>query len=65
MKIIFDQGTPVLLQRYVRRHTMTTVYEQCQAVGALDSCSNFACTVSRMRVCLNLGALGSEGMLVR
>ena len=28
MKILFDQGTPVPLRRYLREHTVTTAYEQ-------------------------------------
>ena len=27
MKVLFDQGTPVPLRRYLRRHEVTTVYE--------------------------------------
>ena len=28
MKILFDQGTPVPLRRYLSEHTVTTAYEQ-------------------------------------
>lgn len=27
MKVLFDQGTPVPLRRYLRSHEVTTVYE--------------------------------------
>ncbi len=27
MRVLFDQGTPVLLRRFLNSHTVTTVYE--------------------------------------